>query len=374
MRLPDFTLERWFARFEFSVRFNLCASDVEPMTLAELLALADPASRALWDGMGLGYTESAGRPALREEIAGLYAGVTADDVLVCAGAEEAIFLLANALSGPGERAVCVRPSYQSLHEVARAARAAVMPLDLDPARGWAPDLDALSAALADGARAVVVNWPHNPTGATVPPEVFADVVALTEAVGATLVSDEVYRLLEHDPADRLPAAVEASERAVSIGVMSKAFGLAGLRIGWIATRDRALLTRVATLKDYTSICSSAPSEILALIALRSRDAVLARSRAIVEANLPVLRAFMDAHSEWLDGVPAAAGTVAFPRLRDGRPADRFAEALVAEEGVLVLPGAVFGGSVADRFRVGFGRRDMPEGLERLGRFLRSSAA
>ena len=188
----------------------------------------------------------------------------------------------------------------------------------------------------------MVNWPHNPTGATVPREVFAEVVALTEAAGATLVCDEVYRLLEHDPADRLPAGVEASERAVSIGVMSKAFGLAGLRIGWIATRDRALLGRVAALKDYTSICSSAPSEILALIALRARDAVLGRSRAIVEANLPVLHDFMDEHSERLDWVPPRAGTVAFPRLRDGRPAERLAEDLVAAEGVLLLPGPVFG--------------------------------
>ncbi len=262
MRLPDFSLERWFARFEFSVRVNLCASDVEGMPLAELLALADPPSRALWDGLSLGYTESAGHPELREEIAGLYEGVEADDVLVCAGAEEAIFLLANALAGPGGRAVCVRPSYQSLHEVARAAGAEVTPLDLDPARGWAPDLDRLRDALDQGASAVLVNWPHNPTGALVGRDAFREVVAMTDAAGATLVCDEVYRLLEHDPAERLPAGVEASERAVSIGVMSKAFGLAGLRIGWIATRDRALLGRAAALKDYTSICSSAPSEIL----------------------------------------------------------------------------------------------------------------
>ena len=370
MRLPDFVLERWFARFEFTARHNLCASDVEGMPVAELLALADPASRALWDGLALGYTESAGHPELREEIAGLYDRVTAEEVLVCAGAEEAIFLLANALAGPGQRIVCARPAYQSLHEVARAAGAEVVPLDLDPDRAWEPDLDRLRTALGDGARAVIVNWPHNPTGALIGREAFGEVVAMTEAAGATLVCDEVYRLLEHDPADRLPAGAEVSERAVSVGVMSKAFGLAGLRIGWIATRDRALLGRVAALKDYTSICSSAPSEILALIALRAREAVLGRSRAIVETNLPVLRAFMDEHADLLDWVPPRAGTVAFPRLRDGRPAEPLAERLVAAEGVLVLPGPVFG-DAPDRFRIGFGRRDMPEGLARLGRFLRA---
>lgn len=370
MRLPDFALERWFARFEFAVRCNLCASDVEGMTLAELLALADPASRELWEGLALGYTESEGHPLLRREIAGLYDGVEADDVLVCAGAEEAIFLLANALAGPGDRVVCVRPSYQSLHEVARAAGAEVIPLDLDPSRGWEPDLDRLRDALAGGARALMVNWPHNPTGALLGRGEFAQVAAMADAAGATLVCDEVYRLLEHDPADRLPAGAEVSERGVSIGVMSKAFGLAGLRIGWIATRDRALLGRVAALKDYTSICSSAPSEILALIALRSRDAVLARSRAIVEANLPVLRDFMREHAALIEGTPPRAGTVAFPRFRDGRAAEPFAERLVAAEGVLVLPGPVFG-DAPDRFRVGVGRRDMPEGLAGLGRFLRS---
>lgn len=370
MRLPDFALERWFARFEFRVRHNLCASDVEGMPVGDLLALADPASRALWDGLTLGYTESEGHPLLREEIAGLYDGVTADEVLVCAGAEEAIFLLANALAAPDERIVCTRPAYQSLHEVARAAGAEVVPFALDPGRSWEPDLDRLRAALGDGARAVMVNWPHNPTGALLGREAFDEIVAMTDAAGATLVCDEVYRLLEHDPAERLPAGVEASERAVSIGVMSKAFGLAGLRIGWIATRDRALLGRVAALKDYTSICSSAPSEILALIALRAREAVLGRSRGIVDANLPVLRAFMDEHSDLLDWVPPRAGTVAFPRLRDGRPAEPLAERLVAAEGVLVLPGSAFGDD-PDRFRVGFGRRDMPEGLAGLGRFLRS---
>lgn len=369
MELPGFALERWFARFEFSVSVNLCASDVEGMGLRELLELADEDSRALWDDLTLGYTESAGHPMLRAEIASLYEGVDADDVLVCAGAEEAIFLLANALVGPGDGAVCVRPSYQSLHEVARAAGAEVMALDLDPARGWAPDLDRLRSALDGGARAALVNWPHNPTGTLIDRAAFDQIVAITDAAGATLVCDEVYRLLEHDAADRLPAGVEASERAVSIGVMSKAFGLAGLRIGWIATRDRALLDRVAALKDYTSICSSAPSEILALIALRSRDAVLARSRGIVDTNLPILRAFMEDRADRLDWVPPRAGTVAFPRLRDLGTVDRFAEDLVAEEGVLILPGTVFG-SGDDRFRIGFGRRDMPDGLEGLGRYLR----
>ena len=133
------------------------------------------------------------------------------------------------------------------------------------------------------------------------------------SAGAVLISDEVYRLLEADPADRLPAAVELSERAVSVGVMSKAFGLAGLRIGWIATRDRDLLARAAARKDWTTICSSAPSEVLSIIALRARDALLSRARAIVDGNRALATAFAAAHADQLEWAPSRGGTTAFPR-------------------------------------------------------------
>lgn len=217
-------------------------------------------------------------------------------------------------------------------------------------------------------RLVVVNAPHNPTGALPGRAELHELLAIIGDAGATLLCDEVFRFLELDPADRLPAAVEASEGAVSIGSMSKAFGLPGLRIGWIATRDRTLLQRCAALKDYTSVCSSAPSEILAVIALRARDAVLARGRAIVEANLPVLVDFMAAHADDLDWVPPRAGVVAFPRLVRQRDVEAFTRELATREGVLLLPGTVFGDRDG-RFRIGYGRRDMPEGLERLDRAL-----
>ncbi|HTI33458.1 MAG TPA: aminotransferase class I/II-fold pyridoxal phosphate-dependent enzyme, partial [Miltoncostaea sp.] len=229
MDLPDFALERWFARFEFDVRWNLCASDVEPVSLRELLALADDEGRALWDGLGLGYTESAGHPLLRAEIAGMYDGLEPDDVLVCAGAEEAVFVLAGVLAEPGARAVTVVPAYQSLHEVARSAGAevATVQLDADPSGDWTLDLDRLADAARPGARMVVVNAPNNPTGWLPDQAELCEIVRIAEDAGAVLVGDEVYRLLEADPADRLPAAADLSERAVSIGVMSKAFGLAG---------------------------------------------------------------------------------------------------------------------------------------------------
>jgi aspartate/methionine/tyrosine aminotransferase len=197
--------------------------------------------------------------------------------------------------------------------------------------------------------------------------------ALVEAcaeAGVHLLADEVYRLLEYDEADRLPAGADAFERGISLGVMSKSFAMAGLRIGWLATRDRVTLERVAAFKDYTTICSSAPAEILALIALRARESVLARSRAIVAANLERMDRFFADRADDVTWVRPKAGSVAFPRLVRGGPIDRFAADLVEAEGVLLLPGSVFGMG-GDHFRLGLGRTDLPMAVERLEAFLDS---
>jgi len=368
MRIADFALERYFARWEFAVRHLLCASDVEGYPLAELLALADDETRGLWEGLRLGYTESTGHPLLRREIAGLYERIDADEVLVFAGAEEAIFCLLNVLLGPGDHAVVTWPGYQSLYEVARAAGSDVTLHELREADGWALDVDRLRAALRPETRLVVVNAPHNPTGMLPTHAEWRVLTDLCVEAGVHLLSDEVYRFLEFDPADRLVAGADALERGVSLGVMSKSFAMAGLRIGWLATRDRALLERVAAFKDYTTICSSAPSEILALIALRARETVLTRSRAIVEANLPLLDAFFAERPEAFHWVRPRAGSVAFPRLTlPGTTVDDFAAELVEAEGVLLLPGSRFG-HPGNHFRVGFGRTDLPVALGRLAAF------
>lgn len=367
--LEPFALERYFAAHEFAVQYTLAASEVEGMALAELLALADDESARLWKTLTLGYTQSAGHPLLRREIAALD-DLAPDDVLVCAGAEEAIFLTLQALLREGDHAVVVWPAYQSLHEVARAAGASVTLVELRAESGWRLDLAEVQAALRPATRAVVVNFPHNPTGAHLSHAELAALVALCEARGIALVSDEVYRFLEYDAATRLPAAASLGERAVSIGVMSKSFALAGLRIGWIATRDRALLARVAALKDYTTICNAGPSEILALIALRARETVLARSRSIVAANLQLVRDFFARHPALFEWVEPRAGSVAFPRLRRG-DASTWVARLREAEGVLLLPGAEFGGW-SDHFRIGLGRGDAEAALGRVESFIRHS--
>jgi aspartate/methionine/tyrosine aminotransferase len=369
VRIADFELERYFARWEFAARHLLCASDVQGFPMTDLLALADGETGALWDGLRLGYTESTGHPLLRREIASLYDAIEPDDVLVFAGAEEAIFCLLNVLLGPGDHAIVTWPGYQSLYEVARASGAQVTLHELREADGWALDLDRLRAAMRPETRLVVVNAPHNPTGMLPTQAEWRALTDLCAVAGVHLLADEVYRYLEFDQADRLPAGADALERGISLGVMSKSLAMAGLRIGWLATRDRSLLGRVAAFKDYTTICSSAPSEILALIALRAKDAVLARSQAIVAANLPLLDAFFAARPETFRWVRPRAGSVGFPRLTaPGISIDDFAAGLVEAEGVLLLPGSRFG-HPGNHFRIGFGRTDLPVALERLAAYV-----
>jgi aspartate/methionine/tyrosine aminotransferase len=365
MRIAEFALERYFARWEFAVTHLLCASDVQGYPMADLLALADDETRGLWQGLHLGYTESTGHPLLRREIASLYDSLEPDDVLTFAGAEEAVFCLVNVLVGPGDHVIVTWPGYQSLYEIARAAGADVTLHELHEGHGWALDLDLLRRQVTPSTRLIVVNVPHNPTGMVPDRATYDGLVAIAAEAGAHLLVDEVYRGLEFEAADRLPAGADALPLGVSLGVMSKAYAMAGLRIGWLATHDHELLARVAAFKDYTTICSSAPSEILSIVALRARDRVLARSRGIVAANMDLLDAFFDDWADRFAWVRPRAGSIGFPRLTvPGVRIDDWAASLVEAEGVLLLPGSQFDHS-GNHFRIGFGRTDLPEALARL---------
>jgi aspartate/methionine/tyrosine aminotransferase len=369
MRLRPFKLERYFAKYEFTAPHLLCASDCESLTLGDLLAM-EPGAPEKFSALWLGYTESRGHPRLREAIASLYDGISPDQVLVHAGAEEAIFNFMHVTLAPGDHVVVQAPCYQSLAEVARGIGAEVTDWAGDPENGWALDLEALTAALTPRTKVVVVNFPHNPTGFLPGAPFVRDLAALSRRRGFIVFADEVYRGLELDPGDRLPAFADLDARAVSLGVMSKTYGLAGLRIGWIATRNRTILQRLAAFKDYTTICNSAPSEFLAVLALRHREAIAERNLEIIRANLLRLDAFFDTRRQWFGWQRPKAGPIAFPTLRRGA-VNRFCENLVRKAGVLLLPGSLYGPGY-NGFRVGFGRKDLPLALEKFATFLKDS--
>jgi len=371
MQLPHFKLERYFARYEFAVEHLLCCSDCESFTVEDLLAL-EPGAGDRFREHWLGYTESQGSPRLRRAISRLYRTISPDDVLVHTGAEEAIFLFMHAVLQPDDHVIVHWPCYQSLEEVALGIGCEVTRWKAREDDGWALDLEELVDHLRPETKVVVVNLPHNPTGYLMGRERFLEMTDILRARGIALFSDEVYRESEYHAEDRLPAACDVYERAVSLGVTSKSYGLAGLRIGWIATRAPLVLERMAALKDYTTICNSAPSEFLAEVALRHREELAQRSVEIITENLQLLDTFFDQHDDVFAWQRPVAGPIGFPRLLTGN-SEAFCDRLVKEAGVLLLPGPVFDDE-GNHVRIGFGRKDMDIGLARLVSFLENAPA
>ena len=208
-------------------------------------------------------------------------------------------------------------------------------LDID--RHWDLDLDLLRAALRPNTKLISINFPNNPTGKILPRAIFDALVEICRSRGIWLFSDEVYRLIERDPALRLPQAADVYERGISLNVMSKAYGLAGLRIGWLACKDRATLVKFERYKHFLSICNSAPSEVLARIALKAREKILLRNRAVVRDNLSILSEFFSDYAHLFEWREPDGGCVGFIRYKGAEGVEEFTRRLVEESGVLFLP-------------------------------------
>ena len=366
MNLPPFKLERYFAKYEFNTEFLLCSSDCEAMSIADLLAL-EPGAAEKFQQTWLGYTESQGNPALRQEISKIYETIQSEDILVHSGAEEAIFLFMHAVLEKGDHIIVHTPCYQSLRDVAKSIGCDVSPWRAREENGWALDLDELRHLMRTNTKAIVINTPHNPTGFLMSRTDFDAVNKFTQDRGLLLFSDEVYRESEYDSATRLPAGCDYGEHAVSLGVTSKTYGLAGLRIGWIATKNRKIYEKMASLKDYTTICNSAPSEFLAEVGMRNRQKLAERNLGIITHNLTVIDELFARHSSLFTWNRPTAGSMGFPRLLQGNVED-FCDDLVKKAGVLLLPGTMYDDS-HNHFRLGLGRKNLPQAVERLEGYL-----
>lgn len=370
--MRDFSLEVYFSKWEFVARYNMTGSDAENMTLGELLSLASDADRAAFDNVSLAYTETWGAPALREEIAATYGSVDPLDVLCFAGAEEGIYAAMRVLLGPSDHVIVVTPNYQAA-ETLPLSICEVTGVPLDAENGWALDIDRLRGAIRPNTKLISINFPNNPTGRIIDRAQFDAIVDLCRRDNLWLFSDEVYRLIERDEARRLPQAVDAYERGISLNVMSKAYGLPGLRIGWLACKDRAVLRRFERYKHYLSICNSAPSEVLARIALKSRQQILSKNRAIVDSNLALLDAFFRDYSHLFDWRIPDGGCVGFVGYKGADGVEAFTDRLVAESGVLLLPASVYRSDLnevpKDYFRIGYGHSYLPKALTELRNWL-----
>jgi len=366
MQLHPFKLERYFAKYEFNTQYLLCSSDCEALSIADLLSLEDGAAEK-FQHVWLGYTESTGSPALRTEISKIYETIQPEEILVHTGAEEAIFLFMHAVLKADDHVIVHAPCYQSLTDVAKSIGCDVSGWQAREENNWVLDLDELGKLIRPNTKAIIINTPHNPTGYLMSR---ADYDALHEFVrenNLILFCDEVYRESEYDPATRLPAACDVGEHAVSLGVTSKTYGLAGLRIGWIATKNKKIYESMASLKDYTTICNSAPSEFLAEVAMRNRHKLVERNLEIIKNNLAVIDKFIIHHSAFINWVRPEAGSMAFPKLLQG-DIEVFCDNLVWQAGVLLLPGTMYD-DTGNHFRLGLGRKNLPQAVERLEEYL-----
>ncbi|OJV06152.1 MAG: aminotransferase [Shinella sp. 65-6] len=371
--LPDFLLETHFSRWEFEARHHMTASDAETMTMSDLLALAGPEDREAWDRVSLGYTQTWGAPSLRETIASTYDTLSGADILTFAGAEEGLYCAMLALLGPGDHAIVTVPNYQSMETLPVTITGNVTGVALRPENRWQLDLKEVRAALRPETKLIAVNFPNNPTGAIADQDIFRGLVELCAERGTHLFSDEVYRGLETDAGKRLPQAADLFDGGLSLNVMSKAYGLPGLRIGWIASRDHALLARMEKMKHYLSICNARPSEVLAGIAIRARETIFARNRALCAQNIARLDAFFAEHPGLYEWTAPDGGCVAFPRYLGEDGVEEHCRRLVEEKGVLLLPSSLYVSDLLpvpmDRFRVGVGRRNIDAGLAAWREFL-----
>ena len=369
MRMNIFKLEEYLAIYEFTTPYMLCCSDAESFSMQEIIDMADPEDRNRWDHLRLGYTEAEGMLALREQIAAtLYPSMTCENILCFAGAEEGIFCALYTLCDASDHVIALAPCYQSLMEIPKLRGCELTTLYLHEDNQWRIDLEAIKEAIQPNTKCLVINFPHNPTGQIITQDELDALVALCDTHGIWLFSDEVYRLLGAPSTPWAKPAAELYPKALSLGVMSKAFGMPGLRIGWIACQDKALLKTLERMKHYTSICNSAPAEIISLVALKHSDKILTRNNAIVSDNLKLLDGFLKRYSNRFSWVQPQGGCVGFVQHKQDESSDVFCRRLAQEAGVLLMPASIYDHE-GPYFRVGFGRKNMPEALERLVAFL-----
>ena len=370
MKIKPFKLERYFAKYEFKAPYLLSSSDCESFSIQDILDLEKNSKEKYLDHW-LGYTESEGDPELRAEIAHLYSTLSIDDIFCFAGAQEGIFVFLNSLLNKNDHIIVQFPAYQSLYEIEKALGCEVSLWKLDEKRHWNLNLEFLHKNLKKNTRAIIINLPHNPTGMTISLEKLNEIVEFAKNHDLYLFVDEVYRYLEYQETDRLPAICDLYSKGISLGVMSKAFGLAGLRIGWIATKDTTLLTKMRAFKDYTTICNSAPSEYLAKIALKNKTKILHRNLSIIHTNLKLLDIFFKKYDQIFEWIRPKAGSIGFVKIKLDQNVTKFCLDLVEKQGVLLLPSPLY--DFDDKhFRIGFGRKNMPEALTRLELYIKEN--
>ena len=365
MKLEQFQMERMQSTWENLVRYNLSESGVHPVAIEDLIP--DQSDRDELLKIELGYSQSNGTPELRRAIAAIYPGATVENVIATVGAAEANFLAGWKLTEPGDEIVMMLPNYMQLWGIVRAFGAELKPLPLIEELEWAPDLDALERAVTPKTKLIALCNPNNPTGAILTEQEMERVVATARRANAWLLVDEVYRGAELER-DITPSFWGMYEKLIVTSGLSKAYGLPGLRIGWIVSTPE-FVADAWSYHDYTTIGPGPASDFLARVALRpeNRSRLLDRTRRILNANYPILRDWAQGND--LSFIQPQAGAIAYLRYHLDIGSLEFVNRLREEKSVLVVPGEHF--LMGKYLRIGFGSNAdyLREGLELISGFI-----
>jgi aspartate/methionine/tyrosine aminotransferase len=371
MRLETFALERFQSIWENRVAWNVSESGVHPLRVSDLVD-----STALHDALldqELGYPQTNGTVELRETIAGMYPGATLDHIQVTNGGSEANCILLMRLVEPGDEIVFLTPNYMQAAGLARGLGATVRAWPLRAAERWAPDLDELRRLVTPKTRAILLCNPNNPTGARLDAPTLDEICRIASTVGAWVVDDEIYRGAERE-ADDTPTVWGRYERAIVTSGLSKAYGLPGLRIGWVVAPPD-VIADLWSIHDYTTIAPGGINDRLARIALEParRQTLLARTRGIIRANYPIVKGWIE-RQEGLSHIAPEAGAIAFVRHTHPFRSSELTERLRAERSVLLVAGDHF--DMNGYFRIGFGSdpQYLESALSLIGEFLSSVGA
>jgi len=369
MKIEEFAVERWMDRYETTCRYNLAESCVESLTVGELLDLAGKRDTILDEilPMKLTYGAIDGSVRLRETVAALYRTQQAANVVITHGAIGGNALVYQTLIEPGDEVITLVPIYQQHYSIPESLGATVKQLRLREENRFLPDLDELAALMSSRTKLIALSNPNNPTGALMDRSMLEAIARIADAHGAYLLSDEVYRGTDQEGSGTTDSAADLYQRGISTGSMSKAFSLAGLRLGWIVG-PAGLIRDVTRHRDYNTISVGMLDDHFAAIALENRDRILARSRAIVRTNLGLL-------DQWINSEPSmtyvkpASGTTALLKYAAPMPSEQFCVRLVEGTGVMFTPGSALG--MEGYVRIGYAnnRAVLEQGLPEVSAFL-----
>ena len=365
MKMKDFKLERYFAQHEFTAKYLLSSSDCDGFEQNYVLDLASAQELKMWNDMKLGYTESAGNPILRESITQFYKTNNIEEVVV-GSPGELNYISMKVLLEKKDHVVAVAPAYQSLHEVVHSIGCEIS--YWKPNENWEFDPNQLEHLLRENTKLIIINFPHNPTGSYLTLSELTKIVSIAKKNDCYIFSDEMYHKLLANPDAELPPISDLYSKGISLWGTSKSFGLAGLRTGWLVCNDLDLIHRVISYKDYLSICSSAPSEILSIIALNHIDDFLQPNIDKIQNNIKLFGEFTQTQDIISSFIPPKSGSTAFVELNINCSSLEFSNNLVKNAGIMTIPAEMFD-HPGKFIRVGFGRESLEEILPVMENFL-----